>query len=225
MSRITILAMVVVGAGCGDNLFERLAADPDAGPRVDSPPPIDAAPDAPPDSPPPPPPPPPPIVPNGGFENGMAGWICNGNATCAILDTDFHGGGHAGSAMNLPNDYSGFRINILPLVCPSDPTCATGTTLLGKTLRFQGFIKPVGGAQQIRLVLRWNCPAQSMGSYTWIKNISAPVADAWNELTGDFTMPTCDYAGSNENLYLYTGTVGATEIRMDDMSIVDVTPP
>ncbi|MEJ7600457.1 MAG: hypothetical protein WKG01_21290 [Kofleriaceae bacterium] len=206
-------------AACGDNG----AANPgpvDSGNRADSAVVADAPADAMPDATDGPPPPPVALNVNGDFETGdQSGWICNGGATCTVLNTDAHAGTYAGAATGLDQDYKGFRVNVLPLVCPDDPTCATGTTQLGKTLRFHAFIKPIGAATAIRLVLRWNCPADTMGGYTWLHNINDPVADTWNELMKDFEIPNCNYAGSNENLYLYTGTVGATEIRIDDLAI------
>jgi hypothetical protein len=202
-------------AACGDNAPQSQLAD--ASKPVDARL-VDGASDAPPDG------TPQPVVlnANGGFEAGDAsGWICNGNAMCSTITTDTHGGSYAGKAITLPNDYSGFRINVLPLMCPTDPTCATGANLTGKTIRFHGFIKPIGAATAIRLVLRWNCPAQAMGGYEWLQNIANPTPGVWNEYMRDFVVPACNYAGSNENLYLYTGTVDATEFHIDDLTIVE----
>ena len=217
----TILMGVLSVAACGDNSPQ--AQQPDAGKRPDGGTvQMDAALDAPPDT----PPLPAVLNTNGGFETGDSmGWICNGNAMCSTVNTGAHGGTFAGKATTLPNDYSGFRINVLPLLCPTDPTCATGVNMTGKTIRFHGFIKPIGAATAVRLVLRWNCPSQTMGGYEWLQNINNPTADAWNEYTRDFVVPNCDYAGSNENLYLYTGTVGATEFHIDDLTITEAPLP
>ena len=218
-STFTLTLLACALAACGDNSDSPIDSGnrPDAAVVADGP--ADAPPDAPPDS----PPAPVALNVNGGFEAGDdSGWVCNGGATCAVLNTDAHAGTYSGSATGLDQDYKGFRVNVLPLVCPTDPTCATGTTQLGKTLRFHGFIKPVGTATAVRLVLRWNCTDTGMNGYEWLHNIDAPVADTWNELTKDFAIPNCNYGGSNENLYLYTGTVGATEIRIDDLAITVV---
>jgi hypothetical protein len=226
MIRITLLLGSVLLVACGDNRSNVNEDGVDAGDRPDgSTLPIDTAPitaDAPPDG--------PPVISalnaNGGFETGdTSNWICNGNASCSMVTANTHSGAYAASAVNLPNDYSGFRVNILPLVCPTDTTCATGTTFLGKTLRFHGFIKPIGTASAVRFVLRWNCPSAAMGGYEWLQNIDNPAADTWNEYDREFVIPDCDYANSNENLYLYTGTVGTTEFHIDDLEITDVTPP
>jgi hypothetical protein len=238
MQHANTYVLVALGllAGCGDNSSG--PADAPDQPTIDSRPGIDAPdddPDAPVGTPDAPvgtpdadttPDAPPAVVPlnlNGDFETGdMSGWICNGDATCTVADTDQHAGTYAASAVNLPNDYSGFRVNVLPLMCPDDITCATGENHTGQAIEFRTFIKNVGAATAVRIILRWNCTDTGANGYQWLMNQGNPTADAWNEYVGTFTVPACNYGGSNENLYFYTGTEGATEIRMDDLTIVDL---
>lgn len=146
------------------------------------------------------------LLPDGGFESGVAGWSSWNGSTLATSTVQAHSGLQSMLASGRPNANQFAVYNLTSLV-EADTTYAVSAWVLHAGT----------GNQTVRLASKVAC-AGAADTYPWLQNNTAVAPNTWTQLSGNLTIPAgCDVS---DVAIFFEGTEPGFDVHIDDVKVV-----
>jgi endo-1,4-beta-xylanase len=145
------------------------------------------------------------LLPNGGFEAGIAGWQSWNGSTLSASTAQARTGTQSLRATNRPNANQFAVYNVTSLVS------ADTTYTVGAWVFHTG-----AAADTVRLAAKVGCAGGD--TFPWLHNNTAVPANTWTQLSGSLTIPaSCTIA---DVAIFLEGTAPGSDVYVDDVSLV-----
>jgi endo-1,4-beta-xylanase len=145
------------------------------------------------------------LLPDGGFEAGIAGWTSWNGSTLSASTLQAHGGAQSLRATSRP-DANQFAVYNLTSVVEANTTYGVSAWVLH-----------TGAANDtVRLVAKVGCT--SGDSFPWIENNTAVTPNTWTQLSGNLVIPaSCTVS---DVVLFFEGTSPGSDVFVDDVRVV-----
>ncbi|MBB6095968.1 GH35 family endo-1,4-beta-xylanase [Povalibacter uvarum] len=146
------------------------------------------------------------LLPDGGFESGVAGWSSWNGATLMTTTAQVRTGLQSMLATNRPNANQ-FAVYNLTSVVESDTTYAVSAWVFHTGTE----------NQTVRLASKLAC-ASASDTYPWLQNNTAVASNTWTQLSGNLAIPA-GCTPTDVAIFL-EGTAPGFDVYVDDVKVV-----
>lgn len=149
------------------------------------------------------------LLPDGGFETGIAGWSSWNGSALATSTAQAHSGLQSLLATNRPNTNQ-FAVYSLTSVVNPNTTYAVSAWAL----------HTAAANDTVRMAAKIECTAETAPSghntYPWLQNNAAVVPNTWTQLSANLVIPDCDLV---DVAIFLEGTTAGVDVYLDDVSV------
>jgi endo-1,4-beta-xylanase len=149
------------------------------------------------------------LLPDGGFETGIAGWTSWNGSTLMTSTAQARSGLQSLLATSRPNSNQFAVYNLTSVVDPNTTYAVSAWAL------------HAGAANAtVRLAAKVECTAATAPSghntYPWLQNNAAVVPNTWTQLSANLVIPDCDIV---DVAIFFEGTAAGVDVYLDDVLV------
>jgi GH35 family endo-1,4-beta-xylanase len=146
------------------------------------------------------------LLTDGGFEEGITGWMSWNGSTLTASTNQVHSGAQSLRASARP-DANQFAVYNLTSLVSRDTTYAVSAWV---------YVNGSTAANTVRLASKVEC-AGSSANFPWLHNNTAVAPNTWTQLSGNLAIPDCDIV---DVAIFFEGTAPGSDVYVDDVKVV-----